>query len=134
MAGVRHKSSLLGALILFTIARGAVSLGLPCKTEGQTCSALVSFVLVENTNVSAPTSLFQLSSYQQLLGANAWNFSLGANTGIPKGKIVKVPITCVCSNATGISQDGPKYKVQPSNTLSIIAGTIFGGLLTYFDI
>ncbi|GLJ34346.1 hypothetical protein SUGI_0690590 [Cryptomeria japonica] len=34
MAGVRQKSSLLGALILFTIARGAVSLGLPLQDGG----------------------------------------------------------------------------------------------------
>lgn len=110
-------------------------MGLPCKAEGQTCEALVSFVAPAKSNLSAIAAVFQLESYNALLGANGWALSLPASATVPKGYVVKVPISsCACKNGNGTSQGGPFYTVQPNDGLFLIAETVFGGLLPYQDI
>uniref|UniRef100_A0A0D6QR65 LysM domain-containing protein n=1 Tax=Araucaria cunninghamii TaxID=56994 RepID=A0A0D6QR65_ARACU len=128
-----QSCSLILALVLLSLAGGALCLGFPCKAKGKTCTALVSFKTQTATNLSAITTVFQLKSYRELLGANAWNLSLPVSTTLSKGVTVKVPVTCGCSGGNGTSQ-GITYTVQPGNTLSIIASTIFGGLINWPDI
>jgi len=129
------KSAICLFLLLSLAAEGALGLGMPCKAEGQTCEALVSFVTQAKSNLSAIAAVFQLESYRALLAANAWALSVPASATVPKGYSVKVPISsCACKNGNGTSQGGPFYTVQPNDYLSLIAGTVFGGLLPYQDI
>ncbi|XWS67635.1 hypothetical protein CRYUN_Cryun04dG0022600 [Craigia yunnanensis] len=95
------------------------------------CHALVGYITVNNTNVGAIQSLFNVTTFRSLLGANNLPLSTQRNHTIPAKQVIKVPINCVCYNNTGTSNRAPIYTVQAGDGLYHIAAEIFSRLVLF---
>ncbi|PHT49821.1 LysM domain-containing GPI-anchored protein 2 [Capsicum baccatum] len=101
----------------------------PCSNS-DTCSSLLGYSLYTDLKVSEVASLFQADPIS-LLTTNAIDISYPdvENHILPAKLFLKVPITCSCVD--GIFKSAfVHYKTRPSDTLSLIADTIYGGLVS----
>lgn len=101
----------------------------PCSNS-DTCSSLVGYTLYTDLKVSEVASLFQTDPIS-LLTTNAIDISYPdvENHILPAKLFLKVPVTCSCVD--GIFKSAfVHYKTRPSDTLSLIADTVYGGLVS----
>ncbi|XP_022725842.1 lysM domain-containing GPI-anchored protein 2-like [Durio zibethinus] len=98
------------------------------------CRALVGYITVNNTNLGAIQSLFNVKNLRNLLGANNLPLYTPRNHTIPAQQVIKVPINCVCYNNTGTSSGAPIYKVQAGDGLDHIATEVFSRLVQFRQI
>lgn len=99
------------------------------SSDPSTCHALVGYITVNNTNLGAIQSLFNVKNLRSLLGANNLPLDTKRNYAIPAQQVIKVPINCLCKNNTGTSNGAPIYTVQPDDGLYHIAAEVFSRLL-----
>ncbi|XVF00778.1 hypothetical protein REPUB_Repub04eG0030700 [Reevesia pubescens] len=100
-------------------------------TSPSVCNALVGYITVNNTNIGAIQTLFNVTNLTSLLGANNLPLSTPRNHSIATRQVIKVPINCACNNNTGTSSGGPIYIVQPDDGLFHIAAEVFSRLVLY---
>uniref|UniRef100_A0A5B6ZDL2 LysM domain-containing protein n=1 Tax=Davidia involucrata TaxID=16924 RepID=A0A5B6ZDL2_DAVIN len=101
----------------------------PCSNS-DSCNALVGYTLYTDLKVSEVASLFQIDPIA-LLTANAIDISYPdvENHILPSQLFLKVPLLCSCVD--GIRKSvATHYKTRPSDTLSNIADSIYGGLVS----
>lgn len=101
----------------------------PCSNS-DSCNSLLGYTLYTDLKVSEVASLFQIDPIS-LLTANAIDISYPdvENHILPSQLFLKVPITCSCVD--GIRKSvSTHYKTRPSDTLSSIADSIYGGLVS----
>ncbi|KAF8023629.1 hypothetical protein BT93_F0973 [Corymbia citriodora subsp. variegata] len=101
----------------------------PCSNS-DSCNALLGYTLYTDLKVSEVASLFQIDPIS-LLTANAIDISYPdvENHILPSQLFLKVPITCSCVD--GIRKSvSTRYKTRPSDTLSLIADSIYAGLVS----
>ncbi|GMI73350.1 lysM domain GPI-anchored protein 2 precursor, LysM-containing receptor protein 1, CEBiP-like 1 [Hibiscus trionum] len=101
------------------------------RSAPSSCRALVGYITVNNTNLGAIQSLFNVKNLRSLLGANNLPPSTPRNYGVAAQQVIKVPINCLCYNNTGTSNGAPIYTVQPGDGLYHIAAEVFSRLLLY---
>ncbi|KAJ1701537.1 hypothetical protein LUZ63_001316 [Rhynchospora breviuscula] len=92
------------------------------------CPSLLSYTLYADLKVAELAALFQTDPFA-LLAANSFDPSLpnAPNRILPAGLPVRIPTTCSCSD--GIRKSvSTRYVTRPSDTLSSIAETVYGGL------
>ncbi|XWS40273.1 hypothetical protein CRYUN_Cryun18bG0126600 [Craigia yunnanensis] len=95
------------------------------------CRALVGYITVNETNLGAIQSLFNVKNLRNLLGANNLPPSTPRNYTIPAQQVIKVPINCVCNENTGTSNGAPIYRIQEGDGLYHIAAEVFSRLVPY---
>ncbi|OIV97935.1 hypothetical protein TanjilG_12692 [Lupinus angustifolius] len=101
----------------------------PC-TNSDSCNALLSYTLYTDLKVSEVASLFQIDPIS-LLTANAIDISYPdvEHHILPSRLFLKIPITCSCVD--GIRKSvSTHYKTRPSDSLSSIADSVNGGLVS----
>ncbi|KAH9626079.1 hypothetical protein KSS87_012414 [Heliosperma pusillum] len=101
----------------------------PCSNSNS-CNAMVGYTLYTELKVSEVASLFEIDPIA-LLTANSIDISYPdvENHILPSQLFLKVPISCSCVD--GIRKSvSTHYKSRPSDTLSIIADSIYGGLVS----
>ncbi|KAI4337805.1 hypothetical protein L6164_016180 [Bauhinia variegata] len=101
----------------------------PCSNS-DSCNALLGYTLYTDLKVSEVASLFQIDPIA-LLTANAIDISYPdvEHHILPSHLFLKIPITCSCVD--GIRKSvSTHYKTRPSDTLSSIADSIYGGLVS----
>ncbi|KAK4274022.1 hypothetical protein QN277_017314 [Acacia crassicarpa] len=101
----------------------------PCSST-DSCNALLGYTLYTDLKVSEVASLFQIDPIA-LLTSNAIDISYPdvEHHILPSRLFLKIPITCSCVD--GIRKSvSTHYKTRPSDTLSSIADSIYGGLVS----
>jgi LysM repeat protein len=93
----------------------------------------VSYTAPANSTLAKVAALFGVSDIDSLLGANDFNLSTPATLALSPGDFLKVPVTCNCINGKRQS-NSTIYEVMAGDTLSVIAGTTYQGLITYQQI
>ncbi|CAJ2644192.1 lysM domain-containing GPI-anchored protein 1-like [Trifolium pratense] len=118
----------LSSSLLFTTTTSKSTIE-PC-TNSDTCNALLGYTLYTNLKVSEVSSLFQIDPIS-LLTANAIDISYPdvEHHILPSKLYLKIPISCSCVD--GIRKSvSTNYKIRPSDTLSSIADSVYGGLVS----
>ncbi|XP_057444873.1 lysM domain-containing GPI-anchored protein 1-like [Lotus japonicus] len=101
----------------------------PC-TNSDSCNALLGYTLYTDLKVSEVASLFGIDPIS-LLTANAIDISYpdAEHHILPPKLFLKIPISCSCVD--GIRKSvSTSYKTRPSDTLSSIADSVYGGLVS----
>ncbi|XP_057973695.1 lysM domain-containing GPI-anchored protein 1-like [Malania oleifera] len=100
----------------------------PCSFS-DSCNAMLGYTLYTDLKVAEVAALFAIDPIA-LLTANAIDISYPdvENHILPSQLFLKIPITCSC--ADGIRKSVITYKTRPSDTLSAIAGSFYGGLVS----
>ncbi|RDX71875.1 LysM domain-containing GPI-anchored protein 1, partial [Mucuna pruriens] len=101
----------------------------PCSNS-DSCNALLGYTLYTELKVSEVASLFQIDPIA-LLTANAIDISYPdvEHHILPSRLFLKIPISCSCVD--GIRKSvATHYKTRPSDTLSSIADSVYGGLVS----
>ncbi|XP_054788894.1 lysM domain-containing GPI-anchored protein 1-like [Prosopis cineraria] len=101
----------------------------PCSNS-DSCNALLGYTLYTDLKVSEVASLFQIDPIA-LLTANAIDISYPdvEHHILPSRLFLKIPIACSCVD--GIRKSvSTHYKTRPSDTLSSISDSIYGGLVS----
>ncbi|KAK3195790.1 hypothetical protein Dsin_027100 [Dipteronia sinensis] len=101
-----------------------------CSTPG-ICSALVGYAPRNATSISAILNLFNIKNLRNVLGANGLPLNTTRNFTVEAKQTIKIPISCLCSNGTGVVYNGPVYTVKKDDGLFIIASEVFSGLVVY---
>ncbi|KAK4848246.1 hypothetical protein QYF36_010726 [Acer negundo] len=101
-----------------------------CNTPG-ICSALVGYAPHNITSLSDILNLFNIKNLRDVLGANNLPLTTPKNYTVEAKKTIKIPISCRCSNGTGVSYNRPVYTVKKNDTLFLIASEVFSGLVVY---
>ncbi|KAF5740314.1 LysM-domain GPI-anchored protein 1 precursor [Tripterygium wilfordii] len=101
----------------------------PCSNS-DSCNALLGYTLYTDLKVAEVASLFQVDPIA-LLTANTVDISYPdvENHILPSQLFLKIPITCSCIDGIRKSTS-TKYKTRPADTLTSIADSIFGGLVS----
>lgn len=118
-------------LISALAAAPSASAAFNCSVQ-TTCSSLVDYIPPNQTTYSAIKTLFGVKKLYNLFGAN--NLSTDTPQNVPAKQKIRVPITCLCANGTGVSNRVPVYTVKPQDSLDHIAREIFSELTTYQEI
>lgn len=101
----------------------------PC-TNSDSCNALLGYTLYTDLKVSEVASLFQIDPIS-LLTANAIDISYPdvEHHILPSKLYLKIPISCSCVD--GIRKSvSTNYKTRPSDSLTSIADSVYGGLVS----
>ncbi|XP_042506924.1 lysM domain-containing GPI-anchored protein 2-like [Macadamia integrifolia] len=120
--------ALLSALIV-----SSPDLGFTCTTQA-TCKSVIDYVSPNTTTLANISSLFGVTNFYDLLGANSLAVSTKPSQIFKANNTIKIPFPCICSNDTGISNKVPVYTVQPNDGLDHIARDVFSALVTYQQI
>ena len=133
-----YAKVLVGVLFLF-IAVATTSAAFTCTTNttttNSTCRSLIDYVPLNNTNLSAVQSLFQIKRFHDLLGANDFSTSTSPNQTLPAKQRIKIPFSCRCENGTGVSDKPPVYTVKEGDAgLYNITSFTFSNVVTYQEI
>ncbi|XAR55574.1 hypothetical protein NMG60_11035685 [Bertholletia excelsa] len=101
----------------------------PCSNS-DSCNALVGYTLYTDLKVSEVVALFQIDPIS-LLTANSIDISYPdvENHILPSQLFLKIPILCSCVDGIRKSTS-TRYKTRPSDTLSSIADSVYGGLVS----
>ncbi|KAF2302377.1 hypothetical protein GH714_035231 [Hevea brasiliensis] len=105
--------------------------GFKCTQTRTTCTSLVGYKSPNKTTILHLQNFFKVHDLNSFLGANNLPPSTLSNYTINVEQVVKIPIPCICSNGSGISNHVPKYTVQKDDGLYYIANTVFAGLVTH---
>ncbi|GLT47099.1 hypothetical protein SLA2020_208180 [Shorea laevis] len=101
----------------------------PCSNS-DSCNSLLGYTLYTDLKVAEVASLFQVDPIS-VLTANAIDISYPdvENHILPSQLFLKIPISCSCVD--GIRKSvSTHYKTRPQDTLSSIADSIYGGLVS----
>ncbi|CAO2839160.1 unnamed protein product [Amaranthus hypochondriacus] len=101
----------------------------PCSNS-DSCNAMLGYTLYTDLKVSEVAALFGIDPIA-LLTANAIDISYPdvENHILPSNLFLKIPISCSCVD--GIRKSvSTHYKTRPSDSLSSIADSIYGGLVS----
>ncbi|KAF7829841.1 lysM domain-containing GPI-anchored protein 1-like [Senna tora] len=101
----------------------------PCANS-DSCNALLGYTLYTDLKVSEVASLFQIDPIA-LLTANAVDISYPdvEHHILPSHLFLKIPINCSCVD--GIRKSvSTHYRTRPSDSLSSIADSVYGGLVS----
>ncbi|KAK2665700.1 hypothetical protein Ddye_004274 [Dipteronia dyeriana] len=101
-----------------------------CNTPGR-CSALVGYSPHNTTTISDILNLFNIKNLRNVLGANDLPLNTSRNHTVEAKQTIKIPISCLCSNGTGVVYNGPEYTVKKDDGLYFIASEVFAGLVVY---
>ncbi|KAI9181226.1 hypothetical protein LWI28_012689 [Acer negundo] len=101
-----------------------------CNAPGM-CSTLVGYAPHNITSLSDILKLFNIKNLRNVLGANNLPLTTLRNYTVEAKKTIKIPISCRCSNGTGVSYNGPVYTVKKDDELFLIASEVFSGLVVY---
>ncbi|KAI4350227.1 hypothetical protein L6164_004700 [Bauhinia variegata] len=107
------------------------ALGFKCSSESATCQALIDYKSPNATSYGAIQTLFNITNFIDLVGANARPRTTLPTASVDKDQIVRIPFPCNCTNSIGLSNHLPRYIVKDGDTLSHIAQDVFSGLVTY---
>ncbi|GKA71138.1 LysM domain-containing GPI-anchored protein 1-like protein [Tanacetum coccineum] len=117
-------------ILIFITTVTAKSTIEPCSTT-DTCTSLLGYTLYTDLKVSELASLFQIDPYN-LLAINSIDMTSSPDVTshiLPSQLYVKIPVICSC--ADGIRKSvNTHYKTRPSDTLSSIADSVYGGLVS----
>ncbi|GJV73564.1 LysM domain-containing GPI-anchored protein 1-like protein [Tanacetum coccineum] len=117
-------------ILIFVTTVTAKSTIEPCSTT-DTCTSLLGYTLYTDLKVSELASLFQIDPYN-LLAINSIDMTSSPDVTshiLPSQLYVKIPVICSC--ADGIRKSvNTHYKTRPSDTLSSIADSVYGGLVS----
>ncbi|XP_043714505.1 lysM domain-containing GPI-anchored protein 2 [Telopea speciosissima] len=126
--------SLTFALFSALIVVPSTALGFTCSSSTTTCESLIDYVSPNDTTLANIASLFSVTNFYNLLGANSYPLSTSPNQSFAANNTIKIPFPCSCSNGTGISNKVPVYTVQPGDNLDHIAVDVYSRLVTYQEI
>ncbi|GAB2224223.1 hypothetical protein Drorol1_Dr00004975 [Drosera rotundifolia] len=101
----------------------------PCSTS-DSCTSLLGYTLYTDLKVSEVATLFSIDPIA-LLAANSIDVSSPdvENHILPSNLFLKIPVSCSCVD--GIRKSiATRYKTRPGDTLSAIAGMVYGGLVS----
>ncbi|XP_061363951.1 lysM domain-containing GPI-anchored protein 1-like [Gastrolobium bilobum] len=124
------KSTFLLLLLLQALTNGSCKSTIEPCTNSDSCNALLGYTLYTDLQVSEVASLFQIDPIA-LLTANAIDISYPdvEHHILPSKLFLKIPISCSCVD--GIRKSvSTHYKTRPSDTLSSIADSVYGGLVS----
>ncbi|XP_010271902.1 PREDICTED: G-type lectin S-receptor-like serine/threonine-protein kinase SD1-1 [Nelumbo nucifera] len=107
--------------------------GFNCSSNS-TCQALVGYAPPVETTLSSIQSLFGVSQFESLLGANSLPLSTPFNQRVTAKQTIKIPFPCACINGSGISNRVPIYPIKIADTFFLLGTKIYGGLVTYQQI
>ncbi|KAI4389162.1 hypothetical protein MLD38_001418 [Melastoma candidum] len=122
-------SVVAGLLLLFFHPATSKSTIEPCSNS-DTCPAILGYTLYTDLKVSEVASLFQIDPIS-LLTLNSIDISYPdvENHILPAGLPLDVPVPCSCVD--GIRKSvSTRYKTRPSDTLTLIADTVYAGLVS----
>ncbi|WVZ18733.1 hypothetical protein V8G54_006055 [Vigna mungo] len=120
------QGTLFLSLLLQAVCKSTIE---PCSNS-DSCNALLGYTLYTDLKVSEVASLFQIDPIA-LLTANAIDISYPdvEHHILPSKLFLKIPISCSCVD--GIRKSvATNYKTRPSDTLSSIADSVYGGLVS----
>jgi len=120
------QATLFLSLLLQALCKSTIE---PCSNS-DSCNALLGYTLYTDLKVSEVASLFQIDPIA-LLTANAIDISYPdvEHHILPSKLFLKIPISCSCVD--GIRKSvATNYKTRPSDTLSSIADSVYGGLVS----
>ncbi|KAJ4715871.1 LysM domain-containing GPI-anchored protein like [Melia azedarach] len=112
-------------LVLFTLSvlsTISTAQDFKCRSPA-TCQALVGYAPVNRSSISDIQSLFNVKNLRSILGANDLPLNTPRNFTVEAKQVVKVPIPCLCTNNTGVSNKKPTYIVKKDDGLYFIART-----------
>ncbi|KAH7669165.1 LysM domain-containing protein [Dioscorea alata] len=130
------SKTLLLSLLLITTSRllsGAGATSFSCSGDDR-CHSLIGYIPPKPTTIAALQSLFQINPRRSLLTANSLPISTPPSFSLPSHSPIRIPIPCLCSNATGLSNHRPIYTVRTHDNLNAIARRIFNGFVTIREI
>ncbi|KAM0942278.1 putative LysM domain-containing protein [Dioscorea sansibarensis] len=112
---------------------GAGTASFSCSGDDR-CHSLIGYIPQKPTTISALQTLFQINPRRSLLTANSLPLSTPPSFSLPSHSPIRIPIPCLCSNATGLSNRRPIYTVRPRDDLDAIARRIFNSFVTFREI
>ncbi|CAI8617722.1 unnamed protein product [Vicia faba] len=121
-------------LLLTTPTESQPEANFKCATESATCRSLTDYTSTNTTTLNEIATLFGVKHFLDLLGANNLPTNTTNTYKVIPNQVIKVPFPCKCFNGTGKSNNLPRYKIQPGDTLSHIAAIRFAGLMKYQQI
>ncbi|CAL0319397.1 unnamed protein product [Lupinus luteus] len=120
----------LSQLLLINVAQVTSKSTIEPCSNSDSCNALLGYTLYTDLKVSEVASLFQIDPIS-LLTANAIDISYPdvEHHILPSRLFLKIPISCSCVD--GIRKSvSTHYKIRPSDSLSFIADSVYGGLVS----
>ncbi|KAE9608987.1 putative LysM domain-containing protein [Lupinus albus] len=120
----------LSQLILINVAQVTSKSTIEPCSNSDSCNALLGYTLYTDLKVSEVASLFQIDPIS-LLTANSIDISYPdvEHHILPSRLFLKIPISCSCVD--GIRKSiSTHYKIRPSDSLSFIADSVYGGLVS----
>ncbi|XP_044487755.1 lysM domain-containing GPI-anchored protein 2 [Mangifera indica] len=130
-----HMGSSIALLLLMIFVSTSTSTAatFTCNSTAK-CRSLVGYPSPNTTSISTIQNLFNIKNLRTLLAANDLPASTGKNYTIQENQVLKIPIPCVCSNNTGVSDKMPVYTIKKDDGLYHIATDVFGRLVTSSEI
>lgn len=122
------------ASVALTLTEAQKEADFKCSSEIATCRSLTDYKSPNVTTLKEIETLFGVKHFLDLLGANNFPSNTKDNFKVEADQVVKVPFPCKCGNGTGTSNQIPRYKVKPGDTLDGIARNRFAGLVKYQQI
>ncbi|XP_058731248.1 lysM domain-containing GPI-anchored protein 2 [Vicia villosa] len=124
----------VATLLLTTQTYAQPEANFKCATESATCRSLADYSSTNTTTLKEIATLFGVKHFLDLLGANNLPSNTKNTYPLTAKQSIKVPFPCKCGNLTGKSNNIPRYKIKPGDTLSQIANVRFAGLVKYQQI
>ncbi|KAJ7526426.1 hypothetical protein O6H91_16G005900 [Diphasiastrum complanatum] len=109
--------------------------GESCSSVADTCSSFVNYQYPYDLRLQQIANWFSVDPVA-LFGANNFNLTAAPdpeNEIIPGNQTLRIPVTCSCIGQIH-RVNSTVYTVKPDDTLSKIADSIYGGLITYQEI
>ncbi|KAJ4964360.1 hypothetical protein NE237_024299 [Protea cynaroides] len=102
-----------------------MALGFTCNsTTTKTCESLIDYVSPSDTTLANISSLFGVTNFYSLLGAN-FSLSTPSNQSFAANDTIKIPFPYSCSNGIGISDKIPLYTVKSGDNWDYIATYVY---------
>ncbi|XP_031275880.1 lysM domain-containing GPI-anchored protein 2 isoform X2 [Pistacia vera] len=126
-----HMGTSIALLLLMIFLSASISTAqnFKCNSTAK-CRALVGYPSPNTTSIGNIQTLFNIKNLRTILAANDLPASTQKNYTIQAQQVVKIPIPCVCSNNTGVSNKMPVYNIKKDDGLWHIAVEVFRGLVT----
>ncbi|CAK8578231.1 unnamed protein product [Lathyrus sativus] len=124
----------VATLLSTTLTEAQTEANFNCSAEAATCRSLTDYTSTNTTTLKEIETLFGVKHFLDLLGANNLPSDTKNTYKVSPNTVIKVPFPCKCGKGTGKSNNLPRYKIKPGDTLSQIAMVRFAGLMTYQQI
>ncbi|KAJ4964449.1 hypothetical protein NE237_024388 [Protea cynaroides] len=135
----RSSTSLLLISLIFSFLSALIvpstALGFTCiNTTTTSCESLIDYIPPNDTTLVSISSLFGVTNFYSLLGANLFSLSTPSSQSFAANDTIRIPFPCSCSNGSGISDKVPMYTVKSGDSLDSIATNVYSRLVTYQEI